>query len=153
MTGRANEMCGVWQAGHMSLNQYCDKLRRIVKSMREVDPAIKVTSAGAIPAEISMMTQENKQFIPNFWWPPFPNDLPYKFEGTNDSDYWMLKNGADQFDHLSEHTYCYSEPSFDAGKQLLFDLHDPLQTQARQMANRMGRRLSHGTITWKGSRR
>ena len=62
---------------------------------------------GATPGELSMMTQENKQFIPNFWWPPFPNDLPYKFESQNDYDYWMLKNGADYIDNISEHTYAY----------------------------------------------
>ena len=133
-----NEMYGFWQAGHMSLNQYSEKHNRIVKAMKKVDPTIKVTSAGATPAEISMMTQENKQFIPNFWWPPFPNDLPYKFEGTNDWDYWMLKNGADYIDHISEHTYAYPELSFDEKKQLFVDLHDPLETQARRMTNRMG---------------
>jgi alpha-N-arabinofuranosidase len=136
-----NEMYGFWQDGHMSLNQYCEKHNRIVKAMKRVDPTIKVTSAGATPAEISMMTQENKQFIPNFWWPPFPNDLPYKFEGTNDWDYWMLKNGADYIDHVSEHTYAYPELSFDENKQLFVDLHDPLQTQARRMTNRMGQAL------------
>ncbi len=133
-----NEMYGFWQAGHMSLNQYWEKHNRIVKAMKKVDPTIKVTSAGATPAEISMMTQENKQFIPNMWWPPFPNDLPYKFEGTNDWDYWMLKEGADYIDHISEHTYAYPELSFDEKKQLFVDLHDPLETQARRMTNRMG---------------
>lgn len=133
-----NEMYGFWQAGHMSLNQYSEKHNRIVKAMKEVDPTIKVTSAGATPAEISMMTQENKQFIPNKWWPEFPNDLPYKFDGTNDWDGWMLKNGADYIDHISEHTYAYPELSFDQQKQLFVDLHDPLQTQARRMTNRMG---------------
>jgi alpha-N-arabinofuranosidase len=133
-----NEMYGFWQAGHMSLNQYSEKHNRIVKAMKKADPTIKVTSAGATPAEISMMTQENKQFIPNMWWPPFPNDLPYKFEGTNDWDYWMLKNGADYIDHISEHTYAYPELSFDEKKQLFVDLHDPLETQARRMTNRMG---------------
>lgn len=74
----------------MSANQYAEKHVRIVKAMKKVDPTIKVTSAGATPAELSMMTQENKQFIPNFWWPSFTNDLPYKFESNNDYDYWML---------------------------------------------------------------
>jgi alpha-L-arabinofuranosidase len=78
------------------------------------------------------------QFIPNFWWPPFPNDLPHKFESINDYDYWMLKNEADYIDHVSEHTYCYPELSFDWKKQLFVDLHDPLQTQARRITNRMG---------------
>ena len=94
-------------------NQYCEKHNRIVRAMKKVDPTIKVTSCGASPGELSMMTQENKQFIPNFWWPPFPNDLPYKFESQNDFDYWMLKNGADYIDHISEHTYAYPELSFD----------------------------------------
>lgn len=133
-----NEMYGFWQAGHMAANQYAEKHNRIVKAMKKVDPTIKVTSAGATPAELSMMTQENKQFIPNFWWPPFPNDLPYKFESTNDYDYWMLKNGADYIDNISEHTYAYPELSFDQKKQLFVDLHDPLETQARRMTNRMG---------------
>jgi alpha-N-arabinofuranosidase len=133
-----NEMYGFWQAGHMSANQYAEKHVRIVKAMKKVDPTIKVTSAGATPAELSMMTQENKQFIPNFWWPPFPNDLPYKFESIHDYDYWMLKNGSDYIDHVSEHTYAYPELSFDEKKQLFVDLHDPLQTQARRMTNRMG---------------
>ena len=133
-----NEMYGFWQAGHMSANQYAEKHVRIVKAMRKVDPTIKCTSAGATPAELSMMTQENKQFIPNFWWPPFPNDLPYKFFSQNDYDHWMLKNGADYIDNISEHTYCYPELSFDAQKQLFVDLHDPLETQCRRMANRQG---------------
>jgi alpha-N-arabinofuranosidase len=133
-----NEMYGFWQAGHMSAHQYAEKHVRIVKAMKKVDPTIKVTSAGATPSELSMMTQENKQFIPNFWWPPFPNDLPYKFESINDYDYWMLKNGADYIDHISEHTYAYPELSFDEKNQLFVDLHDPLQTQARRMTNRMG---------------
>jgi alpha-L-arabinofuranosidase len=133
-----NEMYGFWLAGHMSANQYAEKHNRIVKAMRKVDPTIKVTSAGATPAELSMMTQENMQFIPNFWWPPFPNDLPHKFESINDYDYWMLKNEADYIDHVSEHTYCYPELSFDWKKQLFVDLHDPLQTQARRITNRMG---------------
>ncbi|HEY4354904.1 MAG TPA: hypothetical protein VGN16_04080 [Acidobacteriaceae bacterium] len=133
-----NEMYGFWQAGHMSLNQYSEKHNRIVKAMKKVDPTIKVTAGGATPAEISMMTQENKQFIPNMWWPPFPNDLPYKFRGTNDWDYWMLKNGADYIDNISEHTYAYPELSFDEKKQLFVDLHEPLETQTRRMTNRMG---------------
>jgi alpha-N-arabinofuranosidase len=133
-----NEMYGFWQAGHMSANQYAEKHVRIVKAMKKVDPTIKVTSAGATPAELSMMTQENKQFLPNFWWPPFPNDLPYKFESINDYDYWMLKNGSDYIDHISEHTYAYPELSFDEKKQIFVDLHDPLETQARRMTNRMG---------------
>jgi alpha-N-arabinofuranosidase len=133
-----NEMYGFWQAGHMSANQYAEKHVRIVKAMKKVDPTIKVTSAGATPSELSMMTQENKQFIPNPFWPPFPNDLPYKFGGINDYDYWLLKNGADQIDYISEHTYAYPELSFDEKKQLFVDRHDPLQTQARRMTNRMG---------------
>ena len=133
-----NEMYGFWQAGHMSANQYAEKHVRIVKAMKKVDPTIEVTSAGATPSELSMMTQENKQFIPNFFWPPFPNDLPYKFSSINDYDYWMLKHGADYIDHISEHTYAYPELSFDETKQLFVDLHDPLETQARRMTNRMG---------------
>jgi alpha-N-arabinofuranosidase len=133
-----NEMYGFWQAGHMSANQYAEKHGRIVKAMKKVDPTIKVTSAGATPSELSMMTQENKQFIPNFWWPAFPNDLPYKFESIHDYDYWLLKNSADYIDHISEHTYCYPELSFDQKKQLFVDLHDPLETKARRMTNRMG---------------
>lgn len=133
-----NEMYGFWQVGHMMANQYSEKHNRIVRAMRKVDPTIKVTSCGATPGELSMMTQENKQFIPNFWWPPFPNDLPYKFESQNDFDYWMLKNGAEYIDHVSEHTYAYPELSFDQKKQLFVDLHDPLETQARRMTNRMG---------------
>lgn len=133
-----NEMYGFWQAGHMSANQYAEKHVRIVKAMKKVDPTIEVTSAGATPAELSMMTQENKQFIPNFFWPPFPNDLPYKFGSINDYDYWMLKNGSQYIDHVSEHTYAYPELSFDEKKQLFVDLHDPLETQARRMTNRMG---------------
>ena len=133
-----NEMYGFWQAGHMSANQYAEKHGRIVKAMKKVDPTIKVTSAGATPSELSMMTQENKQFIPNFWWPAFPNDLPYKFESIHDYDYWLLKNSSDYIDHISEHTYCYPELSFDQKKQLFVDLHDPLETQARRMTNRMG---------------
>jgi alpha-N-arabinofuranosidase len=50
----------------------------------------------------------------------------------------MLKNGADYIDHISEHTYAYPELSFDTKKQLFVDLHDPLQTQARRLTNRMG---------------
>lgn len=133
-----NEMYGFWQAGHMSANQYAEKHGRIVKAMKKVDPTIKVTSAGATPSELSMMTQENKQFIPNFWWPAFPNDLPYKFESIHDYDYWLLKNSSDYIDNISEHTYCYPELSFDQKKQLFVDLHDPLETQARRMTNRMG---------------
>jgi alpha-N-arabinofuranosidase len=133
-----NEMYGFWQAGHMSANQYAEKHVRIVKAMKKVDPTIKVTSAGATPSELSMMTQENKQFIPNPFWPPFPNDLPYKFGSINDYDWWLLKNGADQIDYISEHTYAYPELSFDEKKQLFVDLHDPLETQARRMTNRMG---------------
>jgi alpha-N-arabinofuranosidase len=133
-----NEMYGFWQAGHMSANQYAEKHGRIVKAMKKVDPTIKVTSAGATPAELSMMTQENKQFIPNPFWPAFPNDLPYKFGSINDYDYWLLKNSVDEIDYLSEHTYAYPELSFDQGKQLFVDLHDPLETQARRMTNRMG---------------
>jgi alpha-N-arabinofuranosidase len=64
--------------------------------------------------------------------------LPYQFESINDYDYWMLKNGSDYIDHISEHTYAYPELSFNEKKQLFLDLHDPLQTQARRMTNRMG---------------
>lgn len=133
-----NEMYGFWQFGHMSLNQYCVKHNYFVEAMKKVDPTIKVTSAGSTPCEISMMTQENKQFLPNMWWPPFPNDLPYKFGGTNDWDGWMLAKCADNIDHISEHTYCYPELSFDTEKQLFVDRHDPLYVQARRLPNRMG---------------
>ena len=134
-----NEMYGFWQAGHMSANQYAEKHGRIVKAMKKVDPTIKVTSAGATPSELSMMTQENKQFIPNPNWPDFTDIMPYKFESIHDYDWFLLKNGNGEYiDNISEHTYCYPELSFDQKKQLFVDLHDPLETQARRMTNRMG---------------
>lgn len=135
-----NEMYGFWQDGHMSARQYAEKHMRIVKAMKKVDPTILVTSAGATPSELSMMTQENKQFLPNPAWPDFTHTvIPYKFESNEDYDWWLLKedNGA-YVDNISEHTYCYPELSFDEKKQLFVDRHDPLQTQARRMTNRQG---------------
>ncbi len=134
-----NEMYGFWQAGHMPANQYAEKHGRIVKAMKKVDPTIKVTSAGATPSELSMMTQENKQFIPNPNWPDFTDVMPYKFESIHDYDWFLLKNGNGEYiDNISEHTYCYPELSFDASKQKFVDLHEPLETQTRRMTNRMG---------------
>ncbi|MGH9440452.1 MAG: alpha-N-arabinofuranosidase, partial [Terriglobia bacterium] len=135
-----NEMYGFWQFGHMSLNQYWVKHNYFAEAMKNVDPKIQVTSAGASPCEVSWTAIENKQFVPNMWWPPFifTEKVPYKFGGTHDWDGWMLAKCADHIDHVSEHTYCYPDLSFDAKKQAFVDRHDPLDVRARRLANRVG---------------
>ena len=133
-----NEMYGFWQYGHMSADQYSVKHNYFVEAMKKVDPKIKVTSAGASICEQSWTAAENKQFAKDFWQPPVLDTLPYKFMCTQDFDGWMLKNGSDYIDYLSEHTYCYPDLAFDAGTQLFVDVHDPLQLRTRRLANRVG---------------
>lgn len=134
-----NEMYGPWQFGHMSLDQYCVKHNYIVEAMKKVDPRILATSAGASICEKSLGGAEKKNdFFPNIWESPITEKLPYQFGSLNDWDGWMLKNCADNIDHVSEHTYAYPDLAFDAEKQRFVDVHDPLQFRTRRMANRIG---------------
>jgi alpha-N-arabinofuranosidase len=133
-----NEMYGPWQLGYMSMNQYTVKHNEFVEEMRAVDPTIKVASAGASICEESWCAAEQKQMEPGFWQPPLLVKLPFKHESKNDSDYWLLKNGADYIDYISEHTYCYPDMAFDADKQEYVEVEDPLQLRTRRMANRIG---------------
>lgn len=135
-----NEMYGPWQFGHMSLNQYCLKHNDIVTAMRKVDPGIKVTSAGATICESAWCAGEQNQWGGDDpWRPPLLEKLPYKIGSTNDWDYWLLKNCADNIDNLSEHTYSYPNEAFDAEKQQYVDASsEPLPLRARRDANRIG---------------
>jgi alpha-N-arabinofuranosidase len=133
-----NEMYGPWQFGYMPMNQYTVKHNYFVEAMRKVDPKIKVTSAGASIGEESWCAAEQNQMEPSFWRPPLLEKLPYKHESKNDSDWWLLKNGADCIDYVSEHTYCYPDMAFDAEKQKYVEVVDPLQLRTRRMANRIG---------------
>jgi alpha-N-arabinofuranosidase len=73
------------------------------------------------------------------WRPPLLEKLPYKIGGTNDWDYWLLKNCAENIDILSEHTYCYPDEAFDAEKQVFVSgASDPLPLRARRSSNRIG---------------
>ena len=109
-----------------------------VEAMRKVDPKIKVASAGASICEESWCAAEQKQMEPGFWLPSLLEKLPFKYQSKNDSDWWLLKEGADYIDYISEHTYCYPDMAFDAEKQLYVDVVDPLQLRTRRMANRIG---------------
>lgn len=134
-----NEMYGPWQFGYMPLNQYCVKHNYIVEAMKKVDPAIKVTSAGASICEQSWCAAEQHNFAsPDIWRPPLLQKLPYQFGGTDDWDGWMLAKCADNIDHVSEHTYCYPDFAFDAQKQHFEPANDALQFRTRRMANRIG---------------
>ncbi len=133
-----NEMYGPWQFGYMAMNQYTAKHNEFVEEMRKVDAKIKVASAGASICEESWCAAEQKQMEPGFWQPPLLVKLPFTHESKNDSDYWLLKNGADYIDYVSEHTYCYPDMAFDAEKQVYVDVEDPLQLRTRRMANRIG---------------
>ena len=135
-----NEMYGVWQLGHMSLNQYWLKHNDIVEAMKKVDPGIKVTSAAASICEKSWCAAEQHNFAsPDIWRPPLLEKLPYEFGGTRDWDGWMLAKCADNIDHVSEHTYCYPDFAFDEQKQHFEDASgDPLPHRTRRMANRIG---------------
>jgi alpha-N-arabinofuranosidase len=133
-----NEMYGPWQFGYMPMNQYTVKHNYFVDAMRKVDPKIKVTSAGASIGEESWCAAEQNQMEPGLWRPPLRGKLPFKHESKNDSDWWLLKNGADYIDYVSEHTYCYPDMAFDAEKQLYVEVVDPLQLRTRRMANRIG---------------
>jgi alpha-N-arabinofuranosidase len=133
-----NEMYGPWQFGYMPMNQYTVKHNYFVKAMRNVDPNIKVTSAGASICEESWCAAEQNQMEPGFWRPPLLEKLPYKHESKNDSDWWLLKNGANCIDYVSEHTYCYPDMAFDAEKQKYVEVVDPLELRTRRMANRVG---------------
>jgi alpha-N-arabinofuranosidase len=135
-----NEMYGPWQYGHMSLNQYCLKHNDIVTAMRKVDAKIKVTSAGSTICESSWCAGEQNQWGgDDMWRPPLLEKLPYKIGGTNDWDYWLLKNCAENIDILSEHTYCYPDEAFDAEKQVFVSgASDPLPLRARRSSNRIG---------------
>jgi len=43
-----NEMYGDWQIGHMPLEKYVEKHRKVVDAMRAVDPAIQPVAVGAV---------------------------------------------------------------------------------------------------------
>ncbi len=133
-----NEMYGFWQYGHMSADQYCVKHNYFVEAMKEIDPTIKVTSAGASICEQSWCLAENKQFAKDFWQPPVLETLPIQFFSTLDYDGWMLKNCTLNIDFVSEHTYAYPDLAFDAGKQAFVDVQDPLPLRTRRLANRVG---------------
>jgi len=132
-----NEMYGPWQFGHMAADQYCVKHNYFVEAMKEADPTIKVTSAGATICEASWCAAEQKQFEHNMWQPPVLSPLPFAVKSTNDFDGWMLTNCADNIDFLSEHTYAYPDLAFDSDKQAFVDVQDPLQLRTRRMANRI----------------
>lgn len=133
-----NEMYGFWQYGHMSADQYCVKHNYFVEAMKKVDPAIKVTSAGASICEQSWCLAENKQFAKDFWQPPVLETLPIPYLSTLDFDGWMLKNCAENIDFVSEHTYAYPDLAYDGSKQVFVDVHDPLPLRTRRLANRVG---------------
>jgi alpha-N-arabinofuranosidase len=133
-----NEMYGRWQYGHMTLNQYCVKHNYIAEAMKKVDPAIKITSAGASVCEVSWTGAEHKQWPTDIWQEPFLESFPVKFGGANDWDGWLLTNCADNIDYMSEHTYTFPDLAFDAEKQRYVDVQDPLPLRARRLANRLG---------------
>lgn len=133
-----NEMYGRWQFGHMSLNQYWVKHNDMAEAMKKVDPAIKITSAGASVCEVSWTGAEHKQWPTDIWQGPILESFPVKFGGTNDWDGWLLANCAGNIDYMSEHTYTFPDLAFDAGLQRYVDVDDPLPLRARRLANRLG---------------
>jgi alpha-N-arabinofuranosidase len=134
-----NEMYGPWQAGHMSLDQYWVKYNNVVDAMKAVDPKIKVVLGGASICEKGVGGAEKKgNFFPSIWEPPITAKLPFEFYSTDDWDYYLLANCADNVDFLSEHTYAYPDLIYDADKQSFADVKDPLQYRARRIANRIG---------------
>jgi alpha-N-arabinofuranosidase len=61
--------------------------------------------------------------------------------GHEDWTGWLLKNGKDSVDYVSEHTYSYPRLAYDAQKQSFVNVNDPLPMQARRTANRIGEAL------------
>lgn len=127
--GIGNEMYGQWQLGHMSIEQYILKHIMFARSMRAIDPTIKLVASGATPFETSTTARHHR--------PPLPARLPYKFGSRQDWSFQLLDHASDYFDYLAEHLYPVTNMAFNTDSQKFIDTDDPLVDQVRRVPNRV----------------
>lgn len=127
--GIGNEMYGQWQLGHMSIEHYILKHIMFARSMRAVDPTIKLVASGATPFETSTTARHHR--------PPLPARLPYKFGSRQDWSYQLLDHASDYFDYLAEHLYPVTNMAFNVDSQKFIETDDPLVDQVRRVSNRI----------------
>jgi alpha-N-arabinofuranosidase len=139
--GIGNEMYGVWQLGHMSIEHYIIKHKMFVEAMRKVDPTIKIVACGATIFEINTHHNEiNPHHIlsPNNPRVILPVEkVPYKYGSLEDWSYQLLANDADYFDYLSEHVYPAFGSAYDESQQKFVAVQDSLPERVRKTANRI----------------
>ena len=103
--GVGNEPWGEWQLGFMPVAQWELKHNLFAKAMREVDPAIKLIAAGAMPDAMTGSKQAkrlNGQIVPDYL-------SPGDWSGN------LLAHCLDNMDMLSEHFYSRSGQHTDLG--------------------------------------
>ena len=104
--GIGNEPWGEWQLGFMPVAQFELKYNLFAKSMRAVDPAIKLIAPGAMPDAMTGSKQAkrlNGQTVPDYL-------SPADWSGN------LLAHCLDNIDFLSEHFYSTSGQRFDVDK-------------------------------------
>ena len=104
--GIGNEPWGEWQLGFMPVEQFELKYNQFAKSMRAVDPTIKLIAPGSMPDAMTGSKQAkriNGQIIPDYL-------SPADWSGN------LLAHCLDNIDLLSEHFYSTSGQRFDIEK-------------------------------------
>src|SRR5271165_4595415 len=127
--GIGNEPWGEWQLGFMPVAQFELKYNLFAKSMRKVDPTIKLIAPGAMPDAMTGSKQAkriNGQIVPDYL-------SPGDWSGN------LLAHCLDNIDLLSEHFYSSSGQRTDlqkgekvsAGPQTLIEWERAPATQVR----------------------
>jgi alpha-N-arabinofuranosidase len=135
--GVGNEMYGPWQWGHMAVTQYPEKHNLIVKSMRKVDPKVKVIASSATPEELSWTYIENRQLGSFPGREEVKDKVPYGFGTKYDWTGALLERSADNIDFLGEHFYGYPNLAIDVEKQAFVEADDPIVDRVRRMPNKV----------------
>jgi alpha-N-arabinofuranosidase len=135
--GVGNEMYGPWQWGHMAVTQYPEKHNLIVKSMRKVDPTLKVIASSATPEELSWTYIENRQLGTFPGREVVSDKVPFGFGTKYDWTGALLERSANYIDYLGEHFYGYPNLAIDVEKQAFVEADDPLADRVRRMSNKV----------------
>ena len=127
--GIGNEVYGEWQLGHLYIDQFVLKHNAFARSMRAVDPTIKLVASGATPFETSTTARHHRK--------PLPAKLPYEFGSKQDWSFNLLERCAENIDFLAEHLYPVNDSAFDVERQEFVPANDPLPDRVRRTPNRV----------------
>jgi len=98
--GIGNEMYGVWQIGHMSIDDYVIKHNQFAERMRAVDPSIILVASGATlyqqsaDARGNPHTRRGEKVLP-----------PFEVGSVDDWSAQLLLNCGPNIDYVAEHIY------------------------------------------------